>query len=147
MRNIFESIAITLVGLLGLLIIGLIVQYNMIEDDTLENISLPTIEKVSKKDKTNSYLQNLEGYSDVEVEVNPTQEDETNRIIVKSEVHNDSMGKALEDSYVKNLENYNDDVKQKEKPEELKDVSEPEMPKSEREDKVGSALDNLLSDM
>jgi hypothetical protein len=149
MKNIFENIAITLVILLALLIAALIVQYNLIEEDAFED-SIITTKEVSKSEKTTSYLDSLEGYGeDKDVKVDPTQENSANRVTVKAEDSDDSMGKALEDSYVKNLEDFTEDTKKiEEAPQVLEDVAEPDAPEqAERADEIGTALDDLLGDL
>jgi len=112
MKNLLESFAIMLVGLLSLLIVFLIVQYNMIEEEAVEEIVLFTPDtKESKKAKTASYLDSLEGYGgDVDVKVDATKEGTLNTVTVKSELSSDELGVAVEDksksSYMENLANY-----------------------------------------
>ena len=48
MKNVLESFAIFLVGLLSLLIIYFIVQYNMIEDKMIEEIQYAVPDKKAK---------------------------------------------------------------------------------------------------
>ena len=148
MKKLFENIAITLVILLALLVVGLIVQYNLIEDDTFED-TIITTKEVPKKDKTTSYLDALEGYGeDQDVKVDPTKENSANRVIVNVEENNNKMKEALEDSYVKHLEDFTEDTKKVEDIQSLEDVAEPAAPaQAERADEVGSALDDLLGDM
>jgi len=151
MKNLFESIAVALVFLLSLLIVYLIVQYNLIEDDTYEEIkvTIPVKKEVNKKEKTTDYIQNIEGYSDVDVEVDPTKENTTNRVIISDEEGGDnSMQEVFEDGYVDKLEGYSDEKKQNKKPKE-KVEKEQEAPASmpDIEDKIGSAIDNLLGEL
>jgi len=150
MRNLFENIAILLVVLLTLGIVGLIVKYNMIEDDTLDNVvyTMPVVKKVSKQEKSTNYLQNMEDYADEDVDVDPTQEDTTNRIVVKSEQEEGGIDIAVKDTYVEKLENYADD---KPKQEEIKSSdniqNESELPtpvKEEIVDEIGMALDDII---
>lgn len=147
MRNLFESIAVGLVVLLTIGIVVLIVQYNMIKEDTLDNISagLSVNKQASSKSQaSNNYLDTLEGYSDVDVKVDPTKEDKANRIVVKSESTDNSIGQAVEDTYVEKLQNYqeNETVETNEK----SDVAEPELPKAAIEDDIGMAIDDALKD-
>jgi len=151
MRNLFENIAILLVVLLTMGIVGLIVKYNMIEDDTLDDVAytIPVVKKVSKQEKSTNYLQNMEDYADEDVDVDPTQEDTTNRIVVKSEQEEGGIDIAVKDTYVEKLENYADD---KPKQEEIKssdniqnesELSAPE--KEEIVDEIGMALDDIIN--
>ncbi len=117
MKNLLESFAVFLVGLLSLLIVYLIVQYNMIEDQMIEEIEY-TVSKTNeenKEEKTKSYLDDLEGYGeDVDVEVDATKESTENTVIIKSEEKNNDLGDVVEDksksSYTESLEGYGEDV-------------------------------------
>jgi len=147
MRNLFESIAIGLVVLLTMGIIILIVQYNMIKEDTLDNIStgLSVNKQASSKSQaSNNYLDKLEGYSDVDVKVDPTKEDKANRVVVKSESKDNSLGLAVEDTYVEKLEQYQENAS--EETIEKNDAAEPEMPQEEIEDEIGMAIDEALKE-
>ena len=115
MKNKLESFAILLVGLLSLGIIYLIVQYNLVDDsDILDEIAyeIPQKKEVSTKAKATDYLQNLEGYEDVDVEVDARKENTVNTVVVSSEVQDDALGTAVDDksksSYMQNLANYAD---------------------------------------
>jgi len=117
MKNLLESFAILLVGLLSLLIVYLIVQYNMIEDQMIEEIeyTVSKSKEESKEEKTKSYLDDLEGYGeDVDVEVDATKEDTANTVIIKSEEKDNDLGDVVEDksksSYTESLEGYGEDV-------------------------------------
>jgi len=151
MRNLFENIAVALVVLLSLGIVGLIVQYNMIEDDSLDETAytLPMAKKVSKDEKSTDYLHNLEGYADEEIEVDPTQEDTTNRIVVKSEQAEGGIDKAIKDDYVEKLENYTDGQDNQKEINNAKSTStdsEPSPPnKQEIVDEIGMALDDIVN--
>lgn len=157
MKNLFENFAILLVGLLSLATVFLIVQYNMIEDsDMIEDIEYAVVKKeVSSKEKTTTYLQNLEGYEDVDVQVDATKETQTNTVVVKSELNNDALDAAVEDksksSYAQNLENYQEPKKEEmtEDDEASKPVndSEPEELAPEIEDEIGMAIDAALNDL
>lgn len=147
MRNLFESIAVGVVLLLSIAIVVLIVQYNMIEEDSLDNMSAGLSVKKqasSKSQASNNYLDKLEGYSDVDVEVDPTKEDKANRVVVKSESQDNSLGLAVEDTYVEKLEHYQENAS--EETNEKSDVAEPEMPQEEIEDEIGMAIDEALED-
>jgi len=147
MRNLFESIAVGVVLLLSIMIVVLIVQYNMIEEDTLDDVTLGLSVKKnasSKSQASNNYLDKLEGYSDVDVKVDPTKEDKANRIEVKPESTDNSIGQAVEDTYVEKLEHYQENAS--EETNEKNDVSEPEPPKAEIEDTIGTAIDDVLKD-
>jgi len=113
MKNLLESFAVFLVGILSLLIIFFIVQYNMIEEDGAEEVvfSAPVKTKESKKAKTANYLDSLEGYGgDVDVQVDATKENLVNTVAVQSELADDELGSAIADksksSYMENLANY-----------------------------------------
>jgi hypothetical protein len=115
MKNKLESFAVLLVGLLSLVIIYLIVQYNLVDDgDTLDEIAyeIPQKKTVSSKAKAADYLQNLEGYEDVDVQVDATKENTANTVVVQSQIKNDALNTAVNDksksSYMQNLANYAD---------------------------------------
>jgi len=89
MRNLIESLAVLLIGIISAFIIYLIVQFNMIEDDnSIEEVAYAT--PVKKKETVKSYLSDMEKYSDVDVEVDPTKDDRTNSVHVKSELAKDT---------------------------------------------------------
>jgi hypothetical protein len=119
MKNIFESIAIFFVGLLSLSIVFFIVQYNLIEDDSLmDEIAYVPEKKATNKASATNYLSSLEGYGDdVDVEVDATQESVANRVVVRSEVEADDVGTAVTDkgkeSYMQNLASYAEDSENK----------------------------------
>ena len=115
MRNTLENFALLLVGLLSLGIIYLIVQYNLVDDGyTLNEIAyeIPQKKKISAKAKTADYLQNLEGYEDVDVQVDATKEDTVNTVVVQSQVKDNALNIAVDDksksSYMQNLASYAD---------------------------------------
>jgi preprotein translocase subunit SecF len=151
MRNLLENIAVFLVVLLALSIVALIVKYNMIEDDNLEDViyTMPVVKKESKKEKVNNYLKEMENYADVDVKVNPTKEDTTNRIMVKSEQKEGSIDSAVKDTYVEKLENYAEDENKQvevEKSDNIQNELEPTPPeKKEIVDKIGMALDDIIN--
>jgi len=120
MKNIFESIAIFFVGLLSLAIVFFIVQYNLINDDTLmDEIAYEVPQKKeTKKASATNYLSSLEGYGDdVDVQVDAKQESAANMVIVRSEVQGDDIGTAVTDkgkeSYMENLASYAEDSNKK----------------------------------
>ncbi len=161
MKNMLENAAIATVVVLFLVIIALIVRYNMIDDDMVDDIvqELPAVKKESKKAKTSNYLQNLESYRDVDVKVDPTKENSANRVQVSSELANDAIGSAVENtdksSYVDSLKSYTDqkDAGQKDKvktDKELKEEqTEDEKVKLDQEeivDEIGMAIGDALAD-
>jgi hypothetical protein len=150
MRNLFENIAVLFVILLSLVIIGLIVKYNMIEDDSLEDVSytIPVVKKVSKEESTGDYLKDMEHYSDVDVQVDPTQQDNTNRVVVKSEQKEHVIEDAVKDDYVEKLEHYTDESKNDTlKTSTLTVQEDPEkLEKNEIDDEVGTAIDAVLNE-
>ena len=161
MKNLLESFAILLVGVLSLLIVFLIVQYNMIEEESVEEVvfTAPVQTKESKKAKTSSYLDSLEGYGeDVDVKVDATKESSANTVEVRSELSSDELGSAIEDksksSYMENLENYAEPEAKAAEPvkevvaEAPKDPEDPEkLPEEEIEDEIGMAIDAALDDL
>jgi hypothetical protein len=167
MKNILESFAIMLVGLFSLLIVFLIVQYNMIEEEGVEEIvfATPATTKESKKAKTSNYLDSLEGYGgDVDVKVDARKESTANTVAVASELASDELGSAVADksksSYMENLANYEVVAENDAQEETIKkamegtkhavvvDPSDPEkLEHDEITDEVGMALDSLLDDL
>lgn len=149
MRNLIESIAVGAVILLSVIIVALIVQYNMIEEESLDDIGIRLSVKkdTSFKDQAkNNYLDTLEGYSDVDVEVDPTQEDKANRVVVNSESKDNLLDDAVKDNYVDNLEHYRDKINERKQPEENNDTLEPTLPKAEIDDVLGQAIDDIVKD-
>lgn len=167
MKNLLESFAILLVGVLSLLIVFLIVQYNMIEEEAVEEIvfAAPVETKESKKAKTSSYLDSLEGYGeDVDVKVDARKESTANTVAVKSELSSDELGSAIEDksksSYLENLASYETEAENDAQEETIKkamegtkkavvvDPSDPEkLAEDEIEDEIGMAIDAALDDL
>ncbi len=161
MKNIVEKVAIVIVIFLTLLVIGLIVKFNMITDgDVADNSAayeIPVEKKESKKVKTSNYLQNLETYTDVDVKVDPTKVNNTNRVHVKSELTNDTMQSAIKDTdksgYVNNLTKYTDKPStnkkdRKKTDQELKDEKTEDdkvkLEQEEIEDDIGNAIGAAL---
>jgi len=170
MKNLLETIAIVFVGLLSLSIVFFIVQYNMIEDDSIDDeVSFATPQKkITQKAKESNYLSSLEGYGDdVDVKVDARQEDRTNTVVVKSQVKNDDLLSVVEDksksSYMQNLENYTDKEVESVNVEKAVSVpvhtepikvkvqensGEPEkLPEEEIVDEIGMAIDAALDDL
>lgn len=156
MKNLLESFAVLLVGLLSLLIVYLIVQYNMIEDQVIAEIDYTVTEK-QKEEKTENYLESLEDYGeDIDVEVDETTESTKNTVSVRSEETNNDLSDVVEDksksSYMKNLENYADkaeDEKLDEAKPDAEDTSgEPQkLEHEEVVDEVGMAIDAALDSL
>ena len=169
MKNLLESFAVFLVGALSLLLVFLIVQYNMIEEEVIED-TVPAVAveaEKSKKAQTKSYLDSLEGYGgDVDVKVDATKENLVNTVAVKSELTKDELGQAVDDksksSYMENLASYQVEVENEEQVEsvkkameavhpkttEVKDPEDPEkLPEYEIDDEIGMAIDAALDDL
>jgi len=162
MKNLLENFAIFLVGILSLLIIYFIVQYNMIEEEAVEEIVLttPAEAKESQKAQATNYLDSLEGYGeDVDVKVDATKENFANTVAVKSELVSDELGQAVTDksksSYMENLENYSapevivaEPVKEEVVEVVVQDPEDPEkLEHDEIEDEIGMAIDAALDDL
>ncbi len=167
MKNLLESFAVLLVGVLSLLIIFLIVQYNMIEEEAAEEIvfTSPVKTKESKKAQAASYLDSLEGYGeDVDVKVDATKENLVNTVTVQSELTTDELGSAVADksksSYLENLASYETEAENDAQEETIKkamegtkkavvvDPSDPEkLAEDEIEDEIGMAIDAALDDL
>lgn len=161
MKNLLESFAILLVGLLTVSIIYWIVQYSMIADEEmmeeLVEYQQSQKKKAPRKANTTEYLQNLEGYEDVDVKVDATKESRANTVVVKSELSRDALGDAVEDklksSYMENLENYAEPEKEEVvvEVEEVKPAvdtaSDPEVPDEEVTDEIGMAIEAALDDI
>jgi len=120
MRQILEHFSLMLVGILSIILIYLIVQYNLIDDEVIiESVKIDTTNKPEKlkikaKTKTNDYLKNMETYRDVDVSVSKSKNEiNMNTVKVKSEVK----------------------------------VTNKVSTNSGHKDKVGDALDNLLQDL
>ncbi len=162
MKKMLENIAIATVVILFLLIIALIVRYNMIDDgDMVDEMlqELPVVKEESKKAKTTNYLQNLESYTDVDVKVDPTKVNNTNRVEVRSELTKDAIGSAVENTdksgYVESLTKYTDkkDASKKEKEKTAKELKEEKteddkvkLDQDEIVDEIGMAIGDALAD-
>ena len=162
MKNMLENIAVATVVVLFLVIIALIVRYNMIDDEYVVDeitLELPAVKEESKKAKTTNYLQNLESYTDVDVKVDPTKENSANRVEVTSELAQDAIGSAIENTdkstYVDSLKNYADktdadtSAKAKTKKELQEEKTEDDKVKLDQEeivDEIGMAIGDALAD-
>jgi len=162
MKNMLENVAVAMVVVLFLLIIALIVQYNMIDDEYVVDditLGLPAVKAESKKAKTSNYLQNLESYTDVDVKVDPRKENSANRVEVTSELAQDAIGSAVENTdkstYVDSLKNYadktdaetSDKVKtNKELQEEKTEDDKVKLDQEEIVDEIGMAIGDALAD-
>jgi len=162
MKNLLESFAILLVGLLSVSIVYWIVQYSMIVDEDMmdELVEYQQVQKKKAPKKANAadYLQNLESYEDVDVKVDATKETSTNRVVVRSELTKDELGAAVEDksksSYTENLENYVEPEKEAVVVVEVEEAkpaadtaADPELPTEEVSDEIGMAIDAALDDI
>jgi len=160
MKNLLESFAIFLVGLLSVSIIYWIVQYNMIADEEMiDEIGqyVSAKKQESKKVKETDYLHDMEGYEDVDVKVDATKESHTNTVVVTSELVKDEIGDAVEDktksSYMENLEHYSEPEKEtvavevEEVKPAIDTASDPELPAEDVSDEIGMAIDAALDDI
>ena len=148
MKKVIENMVVALVLLLFLVVIALVVKYKMIDDGSDDTFIVPetVVKKETKQEQTKEYLNTLESYGDdVDVEVDPTKEENKNVVKVTSELAEDELDDALKadekKDYVKKLENYSDDKKSADTSESLEDVS-PE--KAQNGDNIGSELDDIL---
>jgi hypothetical protein len=150
-KNLFENIALFLVFVLSILIIFLVVQYNLVDES--DDVEVVTYAKPSKDKKAN-YLENLENYRDVDVEVDASKEIIENRVIVKSELNRDEIENTVDDhsksSYMQNLNEYSkksEDEKLDTLTSENDGVGEPEkLEEDEVEDTIGNAIDALIKE-
>lgn len=122
MKKLLENLAVGLVILLSLVVIGLVVQYNMISSngDTTREYDPEVAHSLHgeevKEEKKTSYLDSLEGYEDVDVKVDPTTEGSAENIaVIKVETKKEGLvhtiGSAVEnvekkENYISNLEGY-----------------------------------------
>ena len=155
MKSLLENFAVLLVGLLSLALVYLIVQYNLIKDTTLDEIIevIPKPEIIKKK-QTQDYLNTLEGYEDQDVNVDAQKEHMLNRVKVEVEDSEDELNNVVNDSskssYMENLQSYEDkkEVNLTEQPKKIIDTSDPEKLEFDKvEDKIGTAINDLLSDL
>jgi len=154
MKSLFENFAVFLVGILSLALVYLIVQYNLIKDTTLNEI-VPFVSPsatIVKKKKAEDYLNVLEGYEDKNIEVDAEEEHIINSVQVEIEEGDDELSSIVDDitkeSYMENLSNYNENNRTEDEKKRVFDKSDPEkLEFDEIEDKVGTKIDNLLSDL
>ena len=111
MKNIVEPIAVTAVALLFVTIIGLIAEYNLIDsgDDVMEDEKQIAISiQSTKKEKVSDYLKNLEGYEEVDVKVDPKQEEDESANIeeTKVELKNDDIVNEIDSAVNSAIEGY-----------------------------------------
>ena len=98
MKNIIDNIAIFLVILFSVALVVLIVQYNLLEEKSIEQLIInPPIDIESKKvEQKMDYLKKMEAYKEVNVQVNPKDEKAFNNIKVKSEMTQDKLNVIIE---------------------------------------------------
>jgi len=151
MNRIIENILVVVAGFLLVAILVLIVLYNT-QNDNMQNdifVEESTSENVVKKDNKIDYLKNLEGYSDVNVDVDPQKRNSSNIVDVKEEKIKSNISYVVDDksksSYMENLENYDSDsnVTINNKDNEEEDESE----KTGIIDEIGMAIDAALDDI
>jgi hypothetical protein len=167
MKNMIENFAITLIGLLSLGIVYLIVQYNMIEENSIDDMSkvIDANKKENAKIKTSNYLNSLESYGDdADVKTDAKKEDHTNEVKVESELNKDKLDDVVEDksksSYMENLEHYAEEtdnqsaktvtpqIEEEETTQASPSSSEPEkLPQEEVSDEIGEAISAALDDL
>lgn len=153
MKDKIEGIAVAFAIFLSLLIVYLIVQYNLISyGATISEVPYDAseVKKVSKKDKTRNYLQAIEGHTEVEVEIDPTQEGTTNIIEVESELSDDGMANAVSGKDQKRdtqtLENYSSKKSEDSKPKVREDNEPKKLEHEEIVDEIGLAIGAALED-
>jgi lipopolysaccharide export LptBFGC system permease protein LptF len=151
MNRIIENILVVVAGFLLVAILVLIVLYNT-QNDNMQNdifVEESTSENVVKKDNKIDYLKNLEGYSDVNVDVDPQKRNSSNIVDVKEEKIKSNISYVVDDksksSYMENLENYDSDsnVTINNKDNEEEDETE----KTGIIDEIGMAIDAALDDI
>ena len=145
MRNILESTAVALVVLLTFLMIGLIVEYNLIEEDENSYVieeQMLNLKKSVEKVSTSDYLKNIEGYEDVQVNVDPTREaDSMNIETVETEDEEGSVLENIDKAIKSAVEKMEDDEK-------IKKSIEAEKPQEEDETLDGKdPMDDIVSDI
>ncbi len=125
MKKISENLAIMIIISLSMSILYLIIQYNLIDDDSVytkvvKNQTNPEVKEEKKVTKASNYLENLEGYTDVDVKVDAKIEDDNvNKVSIVSEsnINEIELNKVVDS----------------------KDGT--------KADEVGKALDNLMDDL
>lgn len=148
MKKQLENLTVAFIVLLFLVVVGLVVMYNLIDDhsDDVYKIPEPSVKKETKKVKSESYVSSLESYGDdVDVKVDPTKEKHKNVVKVNSELEKDALDDVMkaneEKTYVKTLEDYTKKKKSTTSSKALEDVA----PKQESNgDNIGTELENIL---
>jgi len=162
MKNIIENIAITLLILLFMFIVAMIIQYKIIDDESnikKSYVSITEKVEVLPKTKRDNYLESLETYTEVDVDVDPRKEKHVNRVEITSELAKDEMETAISNAnkstfYEENLNNYSKKIKvkthSKTAAELKKEQTEDEKVKLEHdeiEDEIGKAIGAALEDI
>jgi len=101
-KNIIDNIAITLLILLFMFIVAMIIQYKIIDNVSSIEPSYVSVfkeEKVLPKEKRENYLESLETYTEVEVEVDPRKDQHINRVEITSEIANNEMELAISNAH------------------------------------------------
>jgi CHASE3 domain sensor protein len=96
MKNKLETFAVFLVVLLSLLIIGLIVQYNMIEEQksSIDVSKLIASKGKKSREDVNDYLNKMEHYKEKDVKVDMAKEKKASEVNIekpKAELKNDDI--------------------------------------------------------
>jgi len=161
-KNIIENVAITLLILLFMFIIAMIIQYKIIDNESnIEKsyVSVTEKEEMLPKAKRDNYLESLETYTEVEVDVDPRKEKHVNRVEITSELANDEMETAISNankltSYENNLNNYSKKIKVEthsktadELKKEQKEDDRIKLEKDEIVDEIGMAIGAALEDI
>ncbi len=115
---------VTLIGLLILLVAGLIVRYNMIDDGDAYAVDPALLQTKAKPDTAGNYLKSLEGYEETDIKAKASKEKESSKnvVAVQTEATEEDISSEIDsaidtakkiDSYVDNLEHYDKAHKQK----------------------------------
>jgi len=115
MNKVIENILVVLSGILLIAIVVLIVLYNT-QNDNMQNETFfeeASSKNIVRKDNKIDYLKDLEGYSDVNVDVDPKTRNSSNIVNVHEEKIKSNITYVVDDksksSYMENLENYDRD--------------------------------------
>jgi len=153
MNRIIENILVVVSGFLLIAILVLIVLYNTQNDNMQNDIFFEeaSTENVVKKNNKIDYLKNLEGYSDVNVDVDPKTRNSSNIIEVQEEKIKSNISYVVDDksksSYMENLENYDNDSNVTINSNVSDDEEENETEKTGIIDEIGMAIDAALDDI
>jgi len=152
MNKLIENILVIVSGFLLIAIVVLIVLYNT-QDDTKQNdtfFETSSIASIVKKDNKINYLKNLEGYSDVNVKVDPKKRNSSNIVDVQEEKVKNNISYVVDDksksSYMENLENYNSDSNVTINST-IEEEEEEDSEKTGIIDEIGMAIDAALDDI